>query len=65
MNEKIYHACRIAFNCGDDKIPWNLVLHALREGLNLEKYKTHTLQDKDYEAYPQLRELVNQLKTIV
>jgi hypothetical protein len=57
--------CQDRHNCGDNKIPWNFVLHALREGLNINEHKTYTLQDKDYKAYPQLRELVDQLKTIV
>lgn len=60
--ESIYHACRQAFVCGQEKVPWHLVVHALREGLDMESVKTYNLREENYQAYPQLRELVQKLK---
>lgn len=57
----IYHACREAFVCGQEKVPWHLVLHALREGLNMKEYQTYILQEKDYAEYPQLKLLLGYL----
>ena len=57
----IYHACRMAFICGEEKVPWHLVCHAIRQGLEL-KSKTYILQDKDYKKYPQLKELVEWMR---
>jgi hypothetical protein len=59
--EAIYHACRIAFNCGGDKVPWHLVCNALRQGCGFDKTVTHWLTEKDYNDYPELRELVENL----
>lgn len=60
--ESIYHACRQAFVCGQEKVPWHLVVHALREGLGMEDVKTYNLKEKDYEEHNQLRELVDHCK---
>lgn len=58
----IYHACRQAFVCGQERVPWHLVVHALREGLGMEKFKTYNLTEENYKEYSQLRELVKWLK---
>jgi hypothetical protein len=58
----VYHACRQAFVCGQERVPWHLVVHALREGLNMEKFKTYNLTEENYKEYSQLRELVSWLK---
>ena len=60
--DAMYHACRVAFCCGQDKVPWHLVVHALREGLNMEDVKTYNLREENYVAHPELRELVQWLK---
>jgi hypothetical protein len=57
----IYHACRVAFNCGE-KIPWHMVCHALRQGLGLESAITYRLQQKDFQKYRDLAELIQYLK---
>ena len=62
MRNEVFNACRTAFCCGEDKVPWHLVLHALRQGLGFNG--TYTLQPKDYEAWPILRDLVEQLRSI-
>lgn len=59
--EQIYHACRVAFNCGEEKIPWYMVCHALRQGLGMKDCMTYTLVEKDFEKYPELKELVDYL----
>ncbi len=61
MEDAIYHACRVAFNCGADEVPWHMTCHALRQGLGLKDSMTYTLQEKDFAAYPELRELVDRL----
>lgn len=58
--DAMYHACRLAFICGES-VSWNFVVHAIRQGLNLRS-KTHTLTAKDFEKYPQLEGLVRELK---
>lgn len=58
----IYHACRQAFVCGQERVPWHMTLHAIREGLGMEDVKTYNLKEKDYENHSQLRELVSWLK---
>jgi len=63
--EEIYHACRVAFLCGDEQVPWYMVCHALRQGLGMKNCMTYTLVEKDFAAYPQLRELVDRLKVAV
>jgi hypothetical protein len=63
MEEQIYHACRVAFNCGTDGVPWNLVCNALRQGLGYNDLITYALTEKDFAAYPELRELVDKLKS--
>jgi len=60
--ENIYHACRVAFNCGADRVPWHLVCNALRQGCGFEKTITHHLTEADYAKYPELRELVERVK---
>lgn len=60
----VYHACRLAFVCGDDKIPWHMVLHAIRQGLRMTAQQTHTLTDKDFKKYPRLKELVDTLHKV-
>jgi len=62
--EHMYHACRIAFNCGADKVPWHLVCNAIRQGCNLDKTVTHWLTDDNYAAYPELRELVESILAV-
>ncbi len=59
--ENIYHACRVAFICGEENVPWHMVCHALRQGLNMRHCMTYELKEKDFEQYPQLRELVKHL----
>lgn len=61
--EKVYHACRVAFIAGNEKVPWHMVCHALRQGLK-SKYVTYVLQEKDFKKYPVLRELVDRLEAI-
>jgi len=61
MENPVYHACRVAFNCGTDGVPWHMVCHALRQGLGLKSAMTYTLTEKDFAAYPDLRELVDRL----
>lgn len=60
--DAIYHACRCAFICGQERVPWHMTLHAIREGLDMEDCKTYNLKEHDYQRYSQLRELVQQLK---
>jgi hypothetical protein len=60
--DSIYHACRIAFNCGADRVPWHLVCNALRQGCDFDAAVTYWLTEKDYAAYPELRELVDRLR---
>jgi succinylglutamate desuccinylase len=62
--DAIYHACRQAFVCGQERVPWHMTLHAIREGLNMEDCKTYNLKEKDYEAHSQLRELVQWLREL-
>lgn len=62
QKDAMYHACRIAFCMAEEEIPWQFVLHALRQGLDFRKAKTYTLQKKDYEKYPQLSELIEKLR---
>ena len=60
----IYHACRVAFVCCEDKVPWHMVCHALRQGLGLKDSMTYKLQEKDFVQYPYLRELVEHLERV-
>ncbi len=60
--ENLYHACRVAFSCGADKVPWHMVLHTLRQGLGIKG--NYEIGPKDYEAWPQLRELMDYLKVV-
>lgn len=60
MEDAIYHACRVAFIAGEEGVPWYMVCHALRQGLDLD-CKTYVLQEKDFKKYPQLKELVQRL----
>ena len=62
IQEQMFHACRVAFSCGAENVPWHMMLHALRQGLGLKG--TYTLQEKDYKEYPQLRELMDYLKAV-
>ena len=55
-----YHVLRVVYNCGADKVPWHMVLHAIRQGLNLDS-KTYTLQEKDFDEFPILRGLMQHL----
>ena len=59
-SDNLYHACRLAFCAGHDKIPWHFVLHAIREGIGIES--SYKLGPLDYQAYPDLEHLVNHLK---
>lgn len=59
----MYHACRQAFVCGQEKVPWFMVVHALREGLGMDEYKTYTLTEVDYNNHSQLKELVERLNS--
>jgi hypothetical protein len=58
----VYHACRQAFVCGQERVPWHFTVHALREGLNMKEFQTFILTEDQYKEYPQLRELVKWLK---
>jgi len=62
LTEAIYHCCRVAFCLGEDEYPWHMVLHALRQGLDLRDTVTYTLQDKDFEQYPELRDMIKKLE---
>jgi hypothetical protein len=62
QKEALYHACRQTFVCADEGVPWYILVHALRQGLDFRKSKTYTLQKKDYDQYPQLRELIAELR---
>jgi hypothetical protein len=63
----IYHACRVCFVLGEEQVPWQYVVHALREGLDLygdERDPRYKLTEKDLEQYPYLKELLKHLKSI-
>jgi hypothetical protein len=60
--DEIYHALRVSFLAGREGVPWHMVCHALREGLNLD-CKTYVLREKDYEEFPLLRELVERISS--
>lgn len=58
----LWHALRLAHNTGEDNVPWNLVVHAFRQGLGME-IPIYPLQ-KDYETYPELQDLVHALQRL-
>jgi hypothetical protein len=60
--EAIYHACRCIHVATKEGLPWQMLVHALRQGLGFRKSKTYTLKEKDYQQYPQLREIMAKLK---
>lgn len=60
----LYHACRLSYLTGEEKIPWHMVVHAIRQGLAMTTFQTYTLQQKDFDQYPRLKELVEQLQTL-
>lgn len=62
MKNEMYHACRVAFLCGQEGVPWHMVLHAIREGLDMKEFQTYILSEQNKENYPQLKELICYLK---
>ena len=58
----IYHACRLVSGLTDDGLGWHILLHAIREGLEMSKYSTYLLRPKDFKQHPELKELIDQLK---
>ncbi len=60
----IYHACRVAYCLGKSKTSWIWVLHALREGLGMKTFMTYKLKPKDFKKYPELKELMDFLKSL-
>jgi hypothetical protein len=62
QKEALYHACRLVHVATDEGVPWHMLVHALRQGLDFRKSKTHTLTKKDLQKYPQLREVITKLR---
>lgn len=62
QKEAMYHACRLVHVATDEGVPWHMLLHALRQGLDFRKAKTYTLKEKDFQQYPQLREVIAKLR---
>lgn len=60
--DAVYHACRVSFVAAEEGVPWHMVLHALREGLELRDYMTHKLTEEELNRHPQLRELMERLR---
>lgn len=50
----IYHACRCAFNAGKEGEPWWLVVHVLRQGLEMSDLVTHTLTIEEEKRFSEL-----------
>jgi hypothetical protein len=62
QKEAMYHACRLVHIATDEGVPWYMLVHALRQGLDFRKSKTYTLKEKDLQQYPQLREVITKLR---
>ena len=60
MKQNIYHACRLVHIATSEGVPWHYIVHALRQGLELDS-KTYHLTQKDFDKYPQLQEIITQL----
>lgn len=63
MEINLYHACRLAFLAGNEGLPWQMVLHVLREA-TFPELATYTLTEEDYKTYPLLKELLAHLQQI-
>jgi len=50
-NTQIYHACRVAFMCGEENVPWPMVLHAIREGLGMKELQTEILTEEENKEF--------------
>lgn len=53
-----YHMCRLAFICGEEHVPWYMMVHAIRQSLGIaDKYN---FSADDARTYPQLYEFMRE-----